>query len=187
MGKTEWFIDEEERAEVREGAGECELCGREENLVVDHNHLTGAFRGVLCTGCNSAIGRLGDGMDAALRLLGYMIRGTKNSAMPDMCRECRDEAGTLACYDPYLWVPERRLAYYECNQGHRWTCGWHPSDGWWWAAKPVEREDMGMAKMQTLDLTFNKCRSVDDFVPVLKKILDDAERGHRLKQSIHAS
>ncbi len=43
--------------------GQCEICGRKPNmnrLVLDHNHTTGAFRGLLCSPCNRGIGMLGD-------------------------------------------------------------------------------------------------------------------------------
>src|SRR2546423_5952981 len=43
---------------VAERNGRCEVCGKfcGENLVVDHDHVTGSFRGLLCIPCNSAIG-----------------------------------------------------------------------------------------------------------------------------------
>lgn len=44
--------------------GVCAICGRApygvRGLVVDHNHLTGEVRGLLCQPCNSAIGQLQD-------------------------------------------------------------------------------------------------------------------------------
>jgi hypothetical protein len=50
--------------------GRCAVCDRLEDktneygepmpLVVDHNHDDGEVRGLLCTGCNKALGLLGD-------------------------------------------------------------------------------------------------------------------------------
>lgn len=34
----------------------CNICGSMERLHVDHNHATGATRGVLCGGCNVVLG-----------------------------------------------------------------------------------------------------------------------------------
>lgn len=39
--------------------GVCKICGQPEltkRLAVDHNHITGKIRGLLCTRCNTAIG-----------------------------------------------------------------------------------------------------------------------------------
>lgn len=41
--------------------GVCAICFKENNgrlLVVDHNHITGNVRGLLCDACNSGIGTL---------------------------------------------------------------------------------------------------------------------------------
>ena len=45
--------------------GTCGICGRSivelsKGLAVDHDHITGAVRGLLCAGCNSAIGMMAD-------------------------------------------------------------------------------------------------------------------------------
>jgi hypothetical protein len=50
----------------------CECCGRMGELILDHDHTTGAFRGWLCRECNSGLGFLGDdvaGITAALLYL----------------------------------------------------------------------------------------------------------------------
>ena len=38
----------------------CEICDKEVELVVDHNHETGKFRGSLCGHCNSGLGHFMD-------------------------------------------------------------------------------------------------------------------------------
>jgi hypothetical protein len=55
----------------------CDLCGKtsEENkgyLVVDHDHETGKVRGVLCTMCNTGLGKLGDSVEGLTRALEYL-------------------------------------------------------------------------------------------------------------------
>ena len=36
----------------------CKICNYVRKLVVDHNHSNGEFRGLLCAGCNMALGTL---------------------------------------------------------------------------------------------------------------------------------
>lgn len=52
----------------------CELCGDAgtEALCVDHDHVSGKVRGVLCRSCNRAIGQLGDNCEALWRAATYL-------------------------------------------------------------------------------------------------------------------
>jgi hypothetical protein len=51
----------------------CELCGRiTENIVYDHNHKTGKFRGWLCYGCNNALGAVQDSVPMLMRMIEYV-------------------------------------------------------------------------------------------------------------------
>jgi len=50
----------------------CEVCGSTERLVIDHNHSTGQYRGVLCNGCNSALGMAADDADRLELLASYL-------------------------------------------------------------------------------------------------------------------
>jgi recombination endonuclease VII len=43
--------------------GKCAVCGKHQNglkkrLFVDHNHITGVIRGLLCCSCNAKVGAL---------------------------------------------------------------------------------------------------------------------------------
>ena len=40
--------------------GKCQICGQKKALHLDHCHSTGKVRGLLCLGCNTLLGRLGD-------------------------------------------------------------------------------------------------------------------------------
>jgi hypothetical protein len=58
---------------VREGHRSCR--GRECRLAIDHDHRTGAIRGLLCNNCNRGLGRFKDSvalLEAAVR---YLKRG----------------------------------------------------------------------------------------------------------------
>ena len=55
----------------------CELCnglpnGRG-NLHLDHDHETGAFRGWICSTCNTGLGKLGDNLQGLLRAMDYIL------------------------------------------------------------------------------------------------------------------
>ena len=54
----------------------CEICGSTEELCYDHDHLTMAFRGVLCRGCNRSLGQLGDNLEGIKRVLKYLTKET---------------------------------------------------------------------------------------------------------------
>lgn len=47
---------------LEEQGGVCFICGQPDkrNLAVDHNHKTGAVRRLLCTNCNTALGKFQD-------------------------------------------------------------------------------------------------------------------------------
>lgn len=56
----------------------CECCGKksvnDKTLCLDHDHVTGAFRGWLCHKCNTNIGALGDSIAGLQRALDYLKR-----------------------------------------------------------------------------------------------------------------
>lgn len=55
-------------------------CGRtDELLCVDHDHVSGEFRGWLCRRCNTGIGALGDSETGLLGALSY-LRGWRRKA-----------------------------------------------------------------------------------------------------------
>lgn len=52
----------------------CECCGEipRSALHLDHNHRTKRFRGWICVKCNTAIGKLGDGLRGVLKAVRYL-------------------------------------------------------------------------------------------------------------------
>lgn len=59
----------------------CELCGVHRGprrLHWDHDHTTGAFRGYLCSECNTGLGKLGDDVPSLERALKYLQGAAKN-------------------------------------------------------------------------------------------------------------
>jgi hypothetical protein len=61
--------------------GKCAICqrpvsfdgaSRHRGAHIDHCHATGKVRGILCGGCNHAIGKLGDTLEGVLRAVEYL-------------------------------------------------------------------------------------------------------------------
>jgi recombination endonuclease VII len=59
----EWF----DKADYK-----CQLCGGDFRLSLDHDHITGKIRGVLCFDCNTSIGKLGDSIEGLKKALAYL-------------------------------------------------------------------------------------------------------------------
>lgn len=70
----------------------CAICKQPpaevNGLVVDHNHVTGEVRGLLCSPCNTALGLFKDSPDIIDSAVAYLEE--KGCYGPDACRE--DEA-----------------------------------------------------------------------------------------------
>lgn len=70
--------------------GCCAICQTQKDpigLVIDHNHKTGKVRGLLCSGCNTALGLLQDSPDVVTAALTYLdTRGCygANTLMEDI-------------------------------------------------------------------------------------------------------
>jgi len=58
--------------------GKCACCGttephgRANRFCVDHCHTTGKMRGLLCSTCNTGLGKLGDNIEGLKRALAYL-------------------------------------------------------------------------------------------------------------------
>lgn len=61
----------------------CEICGIEsDDLCVDHDHVTGEVRGVLCRACNRSIGQLGDSKESLQRAVDYLGKAELGRNVP---------------------------------------------------------------------------------------------------------
>lgn len=77
-------ITSEEYARMVEAqCGACAICNQppvgKAKLCVDHDHQTGAVRGLLCMKCNIALGRLGDSIEGLRRALAYLRKHESTS------------------------------------------------------------------------------------------------------------
>lgn len=65
--------------------GRCKICDKHQQeftkrLYVDHCHITGKVRGLLCFNCNIAIGKLGDSPDICIKAAKY-LKGLDNESV----------------------------------------------------------------------------------------------------------
>lgn len=62
-------------------SGRCAVCVEPmRDPHTDHDHETGRVRGLLCSGCNTGLGSLGDGVESLERALAYLRSG--NAVIP---------------------------------------------------------------------------------------------------------
>lgn len=55
-----------------EQSGKCKICSREISLVIDHCHVTGKVRGLLCNGCNLALAYFEEKPDRMQKAIEYL-------------------------------------------------------------------------------------------------------------------
>lgn len=52
--------------------GRCAICQKKAKLVIDHCHVSGVVRGLLCNKCNTSLGAFGDNIKGLQRALNYL-------------------------------------------------------------------------------------------------------------------
>lgn len=62
--------------------GKCAVCQKDGSLVIDHDHKTGAVRGLLCGRCNMGLGQFSDDVDLLSSAMRYLTQ-----AAPDLWSE----------------------------------------------------------------------------------------------------
>jgi len=67
--------EEHERLWVSQNKS-CAICHKQlasrTDGVIDHDHITGHARGILCTNCNTALGKFGDSVERLARAIEYL-------------------------------------------------------------------------------------------------------------------
>lgn len=79
-----------ERVAAAQGGG-CAVCSSKphprKRLAIDHDHATGAFRGLLCDGCNRALGFVRDDISRLERLIVYLAESRYPRAINDPVKQ----------------------------------------------------------------------------------------------------
>jgi hypothetical protein len=76
--KRKFGITQEEYNQMHDDQnGCCKICGRHRRnftnaLAVDHNHVTGKVRGLLCKNCNQGLGYFKDNVELLIKAIEYL-------------------------------------------------------------------------------------------------------------------
>lgn len=71
--KKQYGLSEEEYKGLMENAS-CAICNKDNDLVIDHCHVSGSVRGVLCRQCNCALGLFQDNTDIINKAKEYLSK-----------------------------------------------------------------------------------------------------------------
>lgn len=66
--------------------GKCAICSCKSKLCVDHNHLTGQTRQLLCRKCNCALGLFKDSSEIVQNAFWYLCRHARAGKPPEFDR-----------------------------------------------------------------------------------------------------
>jgi hypothetical protein len=77
--KSRYGITLEQRDELIANVGCCEICGDDvtqgltHSAHIDHSHTKGHIRGVLCSKCNTGLGKFNDSVDLLNKAIKYLV------------------------------------------------------------------------------------------------------------------
>jgi len=139
MGRS-LLTDNEYNELLRAQDGRCAICRAEPDecraLAVDHDHITGKVRGLLCARCNLGLGYMRDDPELLQRSAAYVVEhgvrplpAEQQTNLADYCRRCRNADHTdFNIHLPFAYIVDDETrwvtAAYRCPQRHAWTCGW---------------------------------------------------------------
>lgn len=84
---------------LQEQDGQCAICEKEVSFDaddrrdkphVDHDHVTGQFRGLLCLTCNVGLGMLGDSTELLTKAIGYLRTSLQRERLSELAPETGD-------------------------------------------------------------------------------------------------
>jgi hypothetical protein len=86
-GKHRNVISDEALKDLKTTTKECVICGSEEPLVVDHDHVTGKVRGMLCGHCNRGLGHFRDSPELLEFAVQYIHANNDDPRWDEYCKE----------------------------------------------------------------------------------------------------
>jgi hypothetical protein len=95
------LLPEQYEALVDRQDGLCAICRKppgKRALHIDHNHETGAIRGLLCFECNSGLGKFGDDPELLRVALRYLGKPAEIVVTRDVQSRVRAQCGTMSGY-----------------------------------------------------------------------------------------
>lgn len=100
--------DEDFQERLDEQNAVCAICGKksgDRSLAVDHDHVSGSIRGLLCSTCNTGIGGLKDDPELVRRAITYLqshVRGQSVAAIEQRALTHTDREHVAAAFDVVL-------------------------------------------------------------------------------------
>lgn len=70
-------FDENQVREILNKQSHCQICAKEEDLVIDHCHATNRIRGILCRTCNTGLGQFFDNTERLKNAIKYIDKHKK--------------------------------------------------------------------------------------------------------------
>ena len=132
LEKKYGLCDGEYAALLETGSATCWICKEPESvkgrsLAIDHDHETGAVRGLLCTRCNQVVGRMNDDPELLRSAAAYLDQ--HRASYSDACTHSECKALPIL---ERLTAPDGVFEsrdgwtrfHYTCANGHTWLCGW---------------------------------------------------------------
>ena len=87
--------------QLRAQDNRCAICGEEPSsrrLAIDHDHLTGTFRGLLCRQCNTMLGKAKDSVKILRKAISYLTAHHAEAVMGDGVRRVMPSEESMLKY-----------------------------------------------------------------------------------------
>lgn len=85
---------------VEEQNNKCLICNKVSKLFVDHDHLTGEVRGLLCDSCNRGIGHLQENSFNLLNAINYLNPNIDNEKWDNLFKSFKKQLEKL----PFVFI-----------------------------------------------------------------------------------